>query len=124
MNKIILILIIAILFWTGMKAFRKTELIPKRDISEVNLDQRMLMEDILKEAKEVLDQKIEDEEDTVKGPCLLNPSTINQDWVVDIAHEPRETEDDKPENQCSEYKDGKAKHFIEVDESGKMIRFN
>lgn len=124
MTKVILILIIAILFWAGAKGFQKTQEIPKRDITEVDLDKRMLIEDILKEAKIVINDKIDEDEDLTVGPCLLNPSSINEDYVVDIAHDPRVKEDDNKDNQCSAYIEGKAKHFIEVDESGKLIRFN
>lgn len=124
MKKAILILIIAILFYTGFKSLQRVNNLPKTDLTEVNLDQKMLMEDIMKEAKAVLDQKITDDEDLSSGPCLLNPSTIDKDWVVDIAHNPRTPEDDKPENQCSSYLEKQSSHFIEVDESGNLIRFN
>ncbi len=43
-------------------------------------------------------------------------------YAVDIAHEPRTTEDDKPENQCSDYRTGKVYHFIELDNTGRVIR--
>lgn len=55
-----------------------------------------------------------------KGPCLSNE--IIPDWVVDIAHEPRQPVDSDPANQCEAYRDGKAHHFIELDEEGNYIR--
>jgi len=60
--------------------------------------------------------------DTSRGPCLGTLSA-NQDWVVDVAHNPREAIDDDPQNQCEEYRNGQAKHFIELDPDGQLIRF-
>ncbi len=56
-----------------------------------------------------------------RGPCLANPIK-NTDWVCDVAHNPREMVDNMPENQCSAFRDGTAHHFVEVDESCKIIR--
>ena len=36
-----------------------------------------------------------------------------------IVHTPRTTEDDVPENQCSDYLNGKLNHFIELNSIGK-----
>jgi hypothetical protein len=44
------------------------------------------------------------------------------DYVVDIVHNPRLEEDNLKENQCPDYLSGKLKHFIELDEEGKLIR--
>lgn len=55
------------------------------------------------------------------GPCLLNPIGYG-DWVCDVAHNPRLPVDDLPENQCSAYREGKARHFVEVDEKCGLIR--
>ena len=57
--------------------------------------------------------------DFSNGPCL---GKINNDWVLDVAHDPRQPEDDKRQNQCSDYLSGSAKHFIEIDLNGKIIR--
>ena len=43
-------------------------------------------------------------------------------YVVDIVHVPRATEDNKPENQCEDYRNGKVKHFIELDKKGNIVR--
>lgn len=59
-------------------------------------------------------------EDLSDGPCLSN--NVIKDWVADIAHDPREAVDDLPENQCSAYRDGTAKHFVELDPSGELIQ--
>ncbi|HII15708.1 MAG TPA: hypothetical protein HA362_05335 [Nanoarchaeota archaeon] len=47
------------------------------------------------------------------GPCLLNPIE-NTEWVCDVAHSPRIDIDNQPENQCSAFREGKARHFVEV----------
>lgn len=57
--------------------------------------------------------------DLNNGPCLSN--TIAENWVCDVAHSPRTTEDNNPENQCPEF--GKtAQHFVEVDPDCNFIR--
>lgn len=53
------------------------------------------------------------------GPCL---GMLENDWVVDIAHSPRQPVDDKPENQCAAFRDGTARHFIELTTNGDVIR--
>jgi len=54
------------------------------------------------------------------GPCLSNE--IMPDWVCDVAHNPRQGVDNQPENQCSSFREGKAHHFVEVDENCLLIR--
>lgn len=56
-----------------------------------------------------------EELDLTQGPCLGNPITNMADWVCDVAHNPRQDVDNKTENQCSAFRDGTAKHFVEVD---------
>ncbi|MFC1662920.1 hypothetical protein ACFL04_02000 [Patescibacteria group bacterium] len=53
------------------------------------------------------------------GPCL---GLIGDDWVVDIAHVPRESYDEDSDNQCPEYQNGTASHFIELDPDGNLLR--
>ena len=64
------------------------------------------------------DVKIEGQ-DLTEGPCL---GTIASDWVVDIAHNPREDIDNQSQNQCTDYLSGKAHHFIELDTNGDVVR--
>lgn len=61
-----------------------------------------------------------DTEDFTKGPCLSNE--IAPGWVCDIAHDPRQDIDNKPENQCSAYREGKAQHFVELNENCNIIK--
>lgn len=58
--------------------------------------------------------------DLSDGPCLSNK--VIPDWVADVVHNPRQSVDDNPENQCSAYRDGSAKHFVEIDLSGNIIQ--
>jgi hypothetical protein len=44
------------------------------------------------------------------------------DYAIDIVHVPRTSEDNLPENQCSDYTSGKVKHFIELDANGQIVR--
>lgn len=45
-----------------------------------------------------------------------------KDYAIDIVHTPRTNEDNLPENQCEDYRLGKVKHFIELDENGNIVR--
>ena len=58
--------------------------------------------------------------DFSKGPCLSD--ALMPGWVVDIAHSPRQSVDDLAENQCPAYREGNAKHFVELDVNGELIR--
>ncbi|MFH1235947.1 MAG: hypothetical protein V1685_03345 [Parcubacteria group bacterium] len=59
-------------------------------------------------------------EDLSSGPCLTNEAVPG--WVADIAHNPRQSVDNLPENQCSAFRDGTATHFVELDEGGNLIQ--
>lgn len=58
--------------------------------------------------------------DFSQGPCLSN--ALHPDWVLDIVHSPRLPADDLLQNQCPAYKEGRAKHFVELDLDGNLIR--
>jgi hypothetical protein len=60
--------------------------------------------------------------DLSKGPCLAEKLPGLPDWVVDVAHDPRQPVDDEPANQCARYRSGAAHHFVEIDPNGKLIR--
>ncbi len=55
-----------------------------------------------------------------RGPCLSN--NIEHGWVCDVAHNPREEIDNFPENQCEAFRNGTAKHFVELDTECNLIR--
>ncbi len=62
--------------------------------------------------------------DLSHGPCLSddNPLWKHTDWVCDVAHNPRESVDNLPENQCKTFREGKAHHFVEVTPECEFIR--
>jgi hypothetical protein len=57
--------------------------------------------------------------DMTNGPCL---GVIMENWVADVAHDPRQDVDDDPANQCEAYRSGEAGHFVELDPDGNLIR--
>ncbi len=63
--------------------------------------------------------------DLSTGPCLsdtyLTGWEVN-DWVCDVAHLPRQPVDNLPQNQCKAFREGRAHHFVEVDENCNVIR--
>jgi hypothetical protein len=60
-----------------------------------------------------------EEVDFSNGPCL---GVIMDNWVADVAHDPRQDVDDDPANQCEAYRSGEADHFVELDPDGNLIR--
>lgn len=58
--------------------------------------------------------------DLSSGPCLSD--RVLDDWVCDVAHSPRADVDDLPENQCGAFRDGVARHFVEVDLNCSVLR--
>jgi len=44
------------------------------------------------------------------------------DYSVDIVNNPRTAEDDKVDNQCTDFKNGITKHFVELDKNGEVVR--
>jgi hypothetical protein len=60
--------------------------------------------------------------DFARGPCVAETLSGLDDWVADVAHDPRQPVDDKPANQCRRYRSGQAHHFVELDLRGKVIR--
>ncbi len=71
-------------------------------------------------AKETYQRQRGEGVDFSSGPCLTN--NLMPDWVADIAHDPREPIDDLPENQCSAFREGEARHFVELDPDGDVIQ--
>ena len=58
--------------------------------------------------------------DLNNGPCLSNE--IIPDWVCDVAHSPRQDVDNLTENQCQDFREGKANNFVEVTPNCELIR--
>jgi hypothetical protein len=76
--------------------------------------------EIVVQAQNIFEKKKEEGWDFLNGPCLSN--NLLGEWVVDVAHNPREAIDDLPENQCTAFITGQVNHFIELDSEGKLIR--
>lgn len=73
---------------------------------------------ISQKAVELYQKTKEQGADFSNGPCL---GTIDY-YAIDIAHIPREVVDEKSENQCPDYINGKLKHFVELTPFGTIIR--
>ncbi len=58
--------------------------------------------------------------DLQSGPCLSND--LMPGWVADLVHDPRTPQDELRENQCQAYYEGRAKHFVELDLQGRLVR--
>lgn len=78
------------------------------------------IDNAVKKAQDIYKNRKAKDDDFESGPCLSND--LMPDWVVDIAHNPRQELDDLPENQCLAYTEGRAKHFVELDLEGEVIR--
>lgn len=75
---------------------------------------------VINQARYLYRQEKEKGRNFSDGPCLSNALMPN--WVVDIAHNPRLPIDDLPQNQCPGFREGKARHFVELDPEGNLIR--
>jgi hypothetical protein len=73
-------------------------------------------------AIEAYDQAKAEGVDLEVGPCIAEQLPGLDDWVADVAHDPREDVDDQAENQCQRYRDGEASHFVELTPEGELIR--
>lgn len=78
---------------------------------------------IVQHGQILLTERLNAGDDLSSGPCLDNAETY-ENWVIDIAHDPREAVDDEPENQCAAYRSGRAEHFVELSTSGDIIRIS
>lgn len=72
------------------------------------------------QAQHFYELKKQTQEDLSDGPCLSN--ALMPSWVADLVHSPRQPVDDLPVNQCSNYLEGQAQHFVELDLDGNLIR--
>lgn len=73
---------------------------------------------VLLVARQKYNQAVLGKIDFSSGPCL---GKITDDWVLDIAHLPREPIDDLLVNQCSDYLAGNVHHFVEMSPQGEII---
>lgn len=91
-----------------------------RSAGKKNNNEEEFEQALVARAKEIFKENKKAGKDMSSGPCL--DEQINIDWVLDVAHNPREPIDDLAANQCNAFLIGKAKHFVELDEKGKFIR--
>lgn len=74
-------------------------------------------QDLISQALELYNKE-KNKGTALESQCL---GTI-QDHAIDIVHVPRSQEDNLEENQCQDYREGRAKHFIELDKEGNIVR--
>ena len=115
-TKIILIVFLVAVF----VMFAGTSCLKKETERLVKEEAKTEKEQAIKAAKKLFEQKKAEGIDMSNGPCLSNE--IIPGWVADVAHSPRQPIDDKPENQCPAYREGRAKHFVELDLDGNLIK--
>lgn len=128
MSRIFFILIIVLLLVSGCINVSEEKQVKKPPLNVSNLNMALEYQIALQKAVEIYQQAVEENKDLSKGPCLSNDLHGNPDypetmWVLDIAHYPREDVDNQPENQCSAFREGKAKNYIEFDPEGHLIGF-
>jgi hypothetical protein len=70
-------------------------------------------------AQALFRQKKADGVSMSRGPCL---GEIMPGWVADVVHNPRQPIDEDPANQCAAYRKGEARHFVELDTEGNVVR--
>jgi hypothetical protein len=73
-------------------------------------------------AMDAYDQAKDKGVDLSAGPCIAERLPGLNEWVADVAHDPREDIDDQATNQCQRYRDGEATHFVELTPEGELIR--
>ncbi len=108
-KKLLLILTLAIIIITSFFILTLNSGPPKSE-----------MDTAINQAKHVYNQRKAQGVDLSSGPCLSD--ALMADWVLDIAHSPRIPIDDLASNQCPSYREGRAKHFVELDPEGNLIR--
>ena len=78
------------------------------------------------EAYNIYNEKVAEGVDMRNGPCISEKIEVDPPlsdwWVVDVAHKPRTSEDNDPNNQCNSYRRGDAEHFVELDVNGNLIK--
>ncbi len=73
---------------------------------------------ILAKARLRYNQAVSKKTDLSSGACL---GKIADDWVLDIAHLPREPIDNLAQNQCNDFRNGTVHHFVEMSPRGEII---
>lgn len=74
----------------------------------------------INQAKFLYQQKKQRGDSLANGPCLSD--ALMPGWVADTVHSPRSEIDDLPENQCPSFREGRVRHFVELDMEGDLVR--
>lgn len=93
---------------------------PSRKPTDYKKGESKQIDDIVEQAKLLYRQKQIEGMNFSSGPCLSDD--VEEGWVVDVVHDPRQSIDNRSENQCLDYESGKAKHFVELDLEGEVVR--
>lgn len=89
-------------------------------VSTIQTGQEAEKDLAIAQCQELFQREKSNGKDMASGPCLSGE--IIPDWVCDVAHNPREDLDNDPANQCAAYRDGGARHFVELDLAGAVIK--
>ena len=114
------VLVIIIVFLSGCQKATNEPINPTTSLGVVEAKKKAEEDLAIAKAKVLWQEAINNGADLSKGPCLAND--LMPDWVADIAHYPRQPIDNQPENQCSAFREGRAHHFVELDEQGQVIK--
>ena len=127
----LMLLTLVILFMSGCLQNKpsQNDFLPKEEIISQSQTDSLSAETLSKEeiatqnCKTLCKDALKIKWDLSAGPCL-SEATLSwdmQDWVCDVAHNPRIAADDLKENQCYEY-GVSANHFVELDTECKFIK--
>lgn len=90
------------------------------DLDKVQAGQQAKKDLAVAQCQSLWQQRFAAGEELSGGPCLSEE--IIPDWSCDIAQRLRSAADDRPENQCQAYLQGKTHHYVELDLSGQLIK--
>ena len=113
----IIVIFVAVMLFLRFQSVEKVEVFEEKVVTSQYTSFEM---ELVVQAQRVFEAKKEEGWDFSNGPCLSN--NLLGEWVIDVAHSPREAIDDLPENQCTAYLTKKITHFIELDPEGNLIR--
>jgi outer membrane PBP1 activator LpoA protein len=125
MKKTVIIIILILIFIAGLVYFGyyKNQR-PLNNLSTTNTpsptDQLTESDIAIQKAKAIFQELKSKGVDFSNGPCIAEDLMPN--WVADVAHNPRQPIDNLPQNQCQNFRNGKAKHFVELDPNGNIIK--
>lgn len=116
----ILSFILIMAFLSGCKKEAEQRVDDLTGASTVRTGQEAEKDLAIAQCKELFQREKANGRDMSEGPCLSNE--IIPDWVCDTAHSPREAVDNDSANQCSAFAEGQARHFVELDQNGEVVK--